>query len=169
MIGAPLEIDWALGGCGGIDRGAQRLQPATDARAGGVLADVERSRERLVALFLDDTQTDCFTLIDRQSVQLLGNAVAQLARSSELLDALVLDVGQRAALDPKTRQSTSLRAISPEMVGQLVAGDAIQPRASGSFAATATEAMTALERYSERLGQDVHRYLRIPGAADQER
>jgi hypothetical protein len=29
--------------------------------------------------------------------------------------------------------------------------------------------MTAHERYSERLGQDVHRYLRIPGAADQER
>jgi len=29
--------------------------------------------------------------------------------------------------------------------------------------------MTAHERYSERLGQNVHRYLRIPGAADQER
>jgi len=54
------------------------------------------------------------------------------------------------------------------MVGQLMAGDAIKPR-SLSFAVMATKAMTGHERDSERLGLDVDRDLRIPGAADQER
>ena len=84
--------------------------------------------ERPVALFLDHAQAHRFALVDGQRLELLGDAVAQLARSCELLDALVLDVGQRAALDPETRERASLRAVSPEVVGQLMAGDAIQPR-----------------------------------------
>ena len=38
--------------------------------------DVERSCKGLVALFLDHSQADRFALVDRQRVELFGNAVA---------------------------------------------------------------------------------------------
>ena len=155
-------------GCCCINGDAKRLQSATDAGAGGVLADVQRVRQRPVVLFLDHAQAHGFALVDRQRLELLGDVVAQLPRTCELLDALVLDVGQGTALDPEASERASLHAGSLEVVGQTVAGDAIQPR-QRSVVVPPAEATTALERHGEGLGQDVHRHLGIPGAADQER